>query len=58
MRKRTSQMLLNMILIPLFIIGFYLGFDVLGLPIMPSMFAGAGFAMLPLVLFILLGRGK
>jgi prepilin signal peptidase PulO-like enzyme (type II secretory pathway) len=35
-----------------FVIGFWLGFSFLNLPIMASMFIGAGLAMLPLLIYI------
>jgi Kef-type K+ transport system membrane component KefB len=52
MRKRFTQTVLNMVLIAFFIIGFCLGFYILSLPIMASMFTGAGLAMLPLLMFL------
>lgn len=55
MRKRFTQTILNMILIAFFIIGFCLGFYFLGLPIMASIYTGAGLAMLPLLMY--LGKG-
>jgi hypothetical protein len=51
MRKRFTQTVLNIVLIAFFIIGFCLGFYLLGLPIMASMFTGAGLAMLPLLMY-------
>ena len=52
MRKRFTQTVLNMVLIAFFIIGFCLGFYLLGLPIMASMYTGAGLAMLPLLMYL------
>ncbi len=52
MRKRFTQTVLNMVLIAFFIIGFCLGFYILSLPIMASMYTGAGLAMLPLLMYL------
>jgi hypothetical protein len=52
MPKWFTQTVLNMFLIIFFAIGFWLGFSVFNLPIMASMYTGAGLAMLPLLIYL------